>query len=78
MVHLPLVSLLNNIQLPPDKTEADIQRRGGQQENYKENPKIYQVGILELLNDPFARTRVVSKKGKINTHRDSYHRGFKV
>ena len=37
-----------------------------------------QVGILELLNDPFARTRVVSKKGKINTHRDSYHRGFKV
>ena len=37
-----------------------------------------QAGILELLNDPFARTRVVSKKGKINTHRDSYNRGFKV
>lgn len=37
-----------------------------------------QVGILELLNDPFARTRVVSKKGKINTHRDSYNRDFKV
>ena len=37
-----------------------------------------QVGILELLNDPFARTRVVSKKGKINTHRESYNRDFKV
>jgi len=37
-----------------------------------------EAGILELLNDPFARTRVVSKKGKINTHRDSYNRGFKV
>jgi len=37
-----------------------------------------EVGILELLTDPFARTRVVSKKGKINTHRDSYQRDFKV
>ena len=44
----------------------------------KSETLFYQAGILELLNDPFARTRVVSKKGKINTHRDSYNRGFKV
>ena len=55
------------------KEEVSIDRRFQKVWNY-----FYQAGILELLNDPFARTRVVSKKGKINTHRDSYNRGFKV
>jgi hypothetical protein len=33
-------------------------------------------GLLELMFDPFANTRVVSKKGKINTHRGSQQKGL--
>jgi len=35
-------------------------------------------GLVELMQDPFAMSRVVSKKGKINTHRDSQQRGLKM
>ena len=35
-------------------------------------------GLVELMQDPFAMSRVVSKKGKINTHRDSQQRGLNV
>ena len=35
-------------------------------------------GILDLMHDPFCHRRVVSKQGKINTHRGSQQRDLSV